>query len=177
MNLRRGIPALALVVLAALAAHDGLELRHAQRVNAQIAAGHADRVRGSAPQIAFAKAYRLAAASQTQQALALYQQAADKGDAALRTAARYNTANLHLRRGYALKRAGQPDQALPLVELAKQNYRELLRADSADWDARYNLERALRLFPDPENANAEAKPPPLNSRRAQATMRGIGFLP
>ncbi|HET7634858.1 MAG TPA: MxaK protein [Burkholderiales bacterium] len=177
MSPRRWIPALVLAALAALAGHDGLQLRHAQRVNTQIAAGHADRTRGSAPQIAFANAYALAAAGHTQQALALYQQAADSGDAALRADARYNTANLYLRRGYALKRAGQPDQALPLVELAKQNYRDLLRADSADWDARYNLERALRLFPDPENSDAEAKPPPLNSRRAQATMRGIGFLP
>jgi hypothetical protein len=31
-----------------------------------------------------------------------------------------------------------------LVELAKQRYRDLLRAEPQDWDARYNLERALR---------------------------------
>jgi mxaK protein len=177
MNLRRHLPALALAALAAAAVHDGPQLRHVHRINAQIAAGNANAVQGSAPQIAFARAYALAAAGRTQPALTLYQQAADSGPAALRAAARYNTANLYLRRGYALKRAGQPDQALPLIELAKQNYRELLRNDSGDWDARYNLERALRLFPDPENTDAEAKPPPLNSRRAQATMRGIGFLP
>ena len=39
-------------------------------------------------------------------------------------------------------------ESLPLIELAKQSYRDLLREDPGDWDARYNLERALWLAPE-----------------------------
>jgi mxaK protein len=44
--------------------------------------------------------------------------------------------------------------SLATLELAKQRYRDLLRVNPLDWDARYNLERALRLAPE-EAAFAE----------------------
>jgi mxaK protein len=67
----------------------------------------------------------------------------------LAAAALYNSGNLQLRE--ALKEG--PDaavRALPLIELAKQNYRAVLRLNPSDWDARYNLERALWLAPEVE---------------------------
>ena len=39
-------------------------------------------------------------------------------------------------------------RARPLLELAKATYREALRLDPGRWDARYNLERALRAAPE-----------------------------
>ena len=68
----------------------------------------------------------------------------------LRRIALYDLGNLHLHQ--AIK-AGVADesQSLPLTELAKQSYRDLLRINPYDWDARYNLERALRLAPEDED--------------------------
>ena len=71
----------------------------------------------------------------------------------------YDLGNLHLRQAI---QAGLADEAqsLPLTELAKQGYRDLLRRDPTDWDARYNLERALRLAPeDDDDADEDTGPP------------------
>ena len=42
---------------------------------------------------------------------------------------------------------GDSARAVPLIELAKGIYRGLLREEPADWDLRYNLERAVRICP------------------------------
>jgi mxaK protein len=92
----------------------------------------------------------------------------------LQRAALYNLGNLHLRE--ALKSG--PDEAarsLPLIELAKQSYRDLLRVDPTDWDARYNLERALWLAPEIEQADAPEPPEP--PERATSTAPGRTELP
>ena len=48
----------------------------------------------------------------------------------------------------------------------------VLREDVAQWDARYNLERAQRLLPDPDEADPSAAQAPHNAERAATTMRG-----
>ena len=60
-----------------------------------------------------------------------------------------------------------------LIELAKDTYRAVLRAEPSAWDAKYNLERALRLVPDPDDSDDEDLPPPQQSERALTTMRGF----
>ena len=57
-------------------------------------------------------------------------------------------------------------QSLPLIELAKQSYRDLLRENPGDWDARYNLERALRLAPEVAEEDSEQNRPAEWQRRA-----------
>ena len=64
-------------------------------------------------------------------------------------------------------------QSLPLLELAKVGYREVLRDNPAHWDARYNLERTLRLAPEGDQPDDDAAPPPLNNERAATTMKGF----
>jgi mxaK protein len=83
-------------------------------------------------------------------ALAAYKAIIQSNRADLRRIALYDLGNLHLHQ--AIK-AGVADesQSLPLTELAKQSYRDLLRVSPYDWDARYNLERALRLAPEDED--------------------------
>ncbi len=163
----------ALALLALLAAHDGWRLLQTRQLNERIAAGRvsdADQA-GARPEVRFAAAWAQAASGATDAALARY--GTLHGDDTLGRAARYNSANLLLRQATRLRDTAQPGQALALVELAKEQYREILRTDPSDWNARYNLERAQRLVPDPdeeEEAPAEVK---RNAERAATTMRGV----
>jgi mxaK protein len=59
----------------------------------------------------------------------------------------FNLANMYLRQGVA-ERGGGAVGAEPLFELGKQRLRDLLRVAPRDWDARYNLERALHFAPE-----------------------------
>ncbi len=171
---RRRMTRLAWLLLAGtalLAAVDALGLLRVERLNAQIAAGTvppdaADTV----PELRFAQAYAQAASGAGEAALNRY--ATLQGDSALGQAARYNSANLLLREGIALRAGAQSGQALALIELAKEGYREVLRHDPDDWSARYNLERAQRIVPDPDEA--DETPPDVNrsAERAATTMRG-----
>jgi len=75
-------------------------------------------------------------------------------------AARYNLANHYLREG--LRRDQPGAKTRPLIELAKQRYRDLLLIEPQNWNARYNLELALRAAPEPA-AGVEDKRPPVKS--------------
>ncbi|MGH8751256.1 MAG: hypothetical protein ACREUV_06090 [Burkholderiales bacterium] len=126
------------------------------------------------PQVVFAQAYSLQRARQRQEALALYQRVVNEGDEDLRAAARFNSANVHLREALTLRGTPAEAQALPLIELAKESYREVLRRQAGDWDARYNLERALRLAPEVEETDSAGYEPP-GQERAVTTMKGFSL--
>jgi mxaK protein len=160
-----------LAALAALACVDAARLLRAERLNDRIAAGTPPPDEAEAvPELRFAQAYALAAGGAGEAALNRY--ATLQANSALGQAARYNSANLLLRQGIALRAGAQSGQALALIELAKEGYRELLRGDPDDWAARYNLERAQRIVADPDPA--DDAPPDLkrNAERAATTMRG-----
>ena len=160
---------LLLAVLAAASAVDGVRLLRAQRWNAQIDAGVAAFDASAPPQARFAFAAAQAASGAQEAALRHY--ATLQNDAAVGQAARYNSANLLLRQAIVLREQSQPGQALALVELAKEHYREVLRRDPEHWNARYNLERAQRLVPDPEDIEPPTGPQ-RSAERAATTMRG-----
>jgi mxaK protein len=86
-------------------------------------------------------------------------------------------ANLYLSKGAEAQRQGAKDLSEPLIELAKQQYRELLRADSQDWSAKYNLERALQLLPDLEQEPPADDLMPERSPRAVGTVESVEQLP
>lgn len=169
-RLTRAVWLLAAATLVAAAIDAVLWWRNDQR-NAQIVAGE---VPADAPGLPlpmqFAQAHALAAAGADEAALNRY--AALQGDSSLGRAARYNSANLLLRQAIALRAGPQAGQALALIELAKESYREVLRQDPGHWDARYNLERAQRLVPDPDEAEDLGTESPRAAERSATTMRG-----
>lgn len=118
-----------------------------------------------------ARGVALARVDHLQAALADFREVEIGASEPLRRAARFNSANLHLRQAVALRQAGEAAQAMALVELAKGLYRQLLVEDPSDWDVRYNLERAVRLLPEEEGDGDDYAPPPENSERAATTMR------
>lgn len=136
------------------------------------------------PELRFARAYALARVQPPASDASASAGGVDEtDDAALKTyrslqtdptlgaAARFNSANLLLRRGLELNAGKQPTQALPLVELAKEQYRELLRRDAQHWPARYNLERAQRLLPDPPDTEAPAAAAPREREHSATRSR------
>ncbi len=170
--------ALGLLVAVALAAaiDGGLWWRTEQR-NAAITSGTIKAPAASStavaerPEIRFALAAALAASGADEAALNAY--TALHADTPLGLAARFNSANALLRQAVQVQAGPQPGQALPLIELAKETLREILRRDPSNWDARYNLERAQRLLPDADEADLLPDGPARSAERAATTMRAF----
>jgi mxaK protein len=161
-----------LVLLLAVAAVDAARTWRQQRWNDAIAAGPPQVSGEEVPvEMQFAQAHALAASGATEEAMKHYR--ALQGDSPLGQAARYNSANLLMRQALEVRAGEQPGQAIPLIELAKEIYREILRHEPGFWDARYNLERAQRLLPDPDDDEAPPPDTKRNAERAVTTMRGF----
>lgn len=163
----------ALAVLLLVAALEAYFLRRSMQLNTLIQSGASvQQLAGSnsPPEWVFAQAQALAASGATDQAINRY--GSLLADTPVGRAARYNAANLLLRQGLLLHNEQQAGQALALLELAKEGYRQVLRGDAENWPARYNLERAQRLLPDPEPDADDSNQAPLAAERSATTMRG-----
>jgi mxaK protein len=163
----------------------GVQLHGANRINAAIATASASAAPGTSgvpstpgisnagsnvPQAQLAQAIRLAKAGKFTAALKMYKSLLDASDE-VRLPALYDLGNLNIRE--ALKNGqGEAQRSLPLIELAKQSYRDDLRTNPADWDARYNLERALWLSPEFEDPILERNQAPVHSEHAMSTLQG-----
>jgi mxaK protein len=187
-------------VCGAVAIVYGMQLAQANRINAAIASasvapgasaapGSTSRTIGAAPngsasaadasfpatarnvpQAQLAQAISLAKAGKFTAALKAYKSLLDANDE-VRLPALYNLGNLNMRE--ALKNGqGEAQRALPLIELAKQSYRDDLRSNPADWDARYNLERALWLSPEYDDPILQRNQAPVHSEHAMSTLQG-----
>lgn len=161
--------------LAAFIVSDIVRLQHARYINSAIAHATVLASNESVPEARFARAVALAKAGDYEGALLAYKEITQGKRLDLRLAALYNIGNLHMRAALAGNQAAS-EQVLPLVELAKQSYRDLLRESPGDWDARYNLERALYRAPETEEEAAEDDTPPPRERSV-ATLRAQMDLP
>jgi len=160
-----------LVIAAVAALVDGVHLWRLHRWNTAIAADPPVAAGNPPPaELQFALAHAQAASGATDEALKRYRTL--QGDTPLGQAARYNSANLLMRQAIDVRGGTQPGLAIPLLELAKEGYREVLRNDPGQWEARYNLERAQRLLPDPDESLAEPADGRRDAERAVTTMRG-----
>lgn len=145
------------------------QLDAAERVNAAI--GGAVTAPTTAAEALLARATAFARSGDYDNALQGYKLLIQGERRDLKRIALYNLGNLHLRQ--ALRRSAENTaESLPLLELAKQAYRDLLREDPNDWDARYNLERALWLAPEVDESPLDDATPPPPSERAVTTMQG-----
>ena len=159
--------AAAALVCGGVAVYQGLRLQHGIRVNQAIHGASAAQLDTDVPESRFARAIALAQSGKSELALKEYTALADSERDELRRRALYNLGNLYLRDALS---DGEAFRSLALVELAKRNYRTLLREAPADWDARYNLERALWLAPESEQEFVDEEPP--EREQSVSTLQG-----
>jgi mxaK protein len=148
----------------------GIRLHEALRINSAIATAHVTAADSQVPQARFAQALGLAKSGNFKVALQAYKSLLDSADD-IRLPALFDLANLNMRE--ALKNGqGEALRKLPLIELAKQGYRDVLRSNPGDWDARYNLERALWLSPEYDDPILQRNQAPVRSEHARSTLQG-----
>lgn len=140
--------------IAAIAANQYLEIQQIESSQRAVAAVEAtdDRPDDARAQLAWAN--KLSAAGDFEGAEKAFNELInEQQNNQIGQAAQFNLAN-----GY-LKQATHADttveQKLPMLELAKQRYRDLLQSNPDHWDARYNLERTLRLAPETDSFKPE----------------------
>lgn len=155
---------------ASVAAYDWVRLQHAQHVDQAVAAavgatGQAAAKAGATgserneqggrddAQVRLARAIALSNAGAYDRAGPLFEDLIrDQHLDEVGRAALFDLGNLYLRESMSNGTSGTV-RAAAMIEEAKARYRTLLRAAPDDWDARYNLERALWLAPETHTAS------------------------
>jgi mxaK protein len=99
-------------------------------------------------EVLFARANYLLIRDRLDEAQTIADISAARIDAKPRAALLYNLANARVRAAVADIEKGQLDKAIAHVGLAKTAYRQALHIDPSDWNARYNLDIAMRLVRD-----------------------------
>ncbi|HEY5755956.1 MAG TPA: hypothetical protein VIU34_09035 [Steroidobacter sp.] len=159
------------ITCASLVAYHALRLDQIKRTNAAITSARISSFEADVPEARFARAQALARAGESDAAVKAYKALIDGDRRDLSQNARYNLGNLYMRD--ALENgASEAFRSLPLIELAKQRYRDVLRHEPADWDARYNLSRALQLAPEFEQEIEEKEEPP-KKEQSTSTLQGV----
>jgi mxaK protein len=107
---------------------------------------------GSRPEVRIARAQFLLQHDRIDEAQAIVAEIKAAGEPrpepALLANLQYNIANARMRAAFVLIERNRIDAATSLVGLAKDGYRAALTIDPGHWDARYNLDVAMRLVRD-----------------------------
>lgn len=162
MSARRGVAIGALVVAglaAGIAVWQAAQWRVHLRDNDRIRAALAHDAQSVDPEAAlavlFAQGYALTRIERYREAGAAYQTIWIRTDGGRRddpdglaAKTRYNLGNLYVERAVAAADAYDIDGARTMAELAKQAYRDALRARPDYWAAKHNFEAAQRLVRD-----------------------------
>ena len=159
-------------------AYDGTRLVQDRRFNQALGTAAVTSVDGrDDARRQFAQAFDLQQQGEFKAAVQAYAAIQAESQSQLQLDIKYNLAGLYFREALQMRNAGDNDLAMPLIELAKQNYREILRVDSGHWDAKYNIELALVLAPELDPADAMAERNPERSPRAITKMPARKPLP
>jgi mxaK protein len=135
---------------------------HDNHTIAALAAGRDLAVDAAArSEVKFARAHFLLQHDRLDEAQVLVSELKTAGNPRLFADLQYNLANARLRAALASIEQNRIDPAVSLVRLAKDGYRAALAIDPGNWDARYNLDVAMRLvrdFPQIEEKSQETSP-------------------
>lgn len=122
-------------------------------------------VRTATPQEILARINESLRRDKIDDAQATLSSSAEKLPPLVHAAALYNIANSRTLLAAEAVHRGDLDGAAALINLAKSEYRLALKLDPASWDARYNIDVAMRIVrdlplgnnPDKESPNAPKK--------------------
>ncbi|RBO53822.1 hypothetical protein DSD19_06800 [Rhodovulum sp. BSW8] len=178
--MRRALPALLLLaalVLSGLTLHFALSYAAALRDNATIRALHAGRDAeprpGAGSQAIHARVLFLSWRGRIAEAEALGPALAAAGPG-LRSGAFLSIGNARLRTAFELIETNRVDDAIPEVTLAKQAYRAALAAWPGNYDAKVNLDLAMRLVRDmPRPGADESEEPETRPRQLWTDLPGL----
>jgi mxaK protein len=107
--------------------------------------------------VLLARALYLGRQDRYEEAVELLRYLESRGNARFRSEVYFDQGNLHLRRALDAVAQGGFDRAAGFTEPAKEAYRRSLQIEPTNWDAKYNLEVAMRLVPDWEPMTGEAE--------------------
>ncbi|WOJ91346.1 hypothetical protein RZS28_08860 [Methylocapsa polymorpha] len=123
--------------------------------------------------VIFARASFLLAHERIDEAQGLAETLARRGDQKAFETLLFNLGNARLRQAFKVISDGDLGGAAPIVNLAKQNFRRVLEMDPGNWNAKYNLDVALRLVRDyPLGQDDEGDPLPA-SKQLWPDMPGV----
>lgn len=125
------------------------------------------------PELRLARALFLKQKHRYDEALSTLSLIMDKGDRWFQAQIRYNLGNLYLEQAVRQVEAANVNEALPLTGLAKQAYRQALALDSRNWDAKYNLEVAMRLLPEMDSVTLPEEAPSRQQAQLWTTVPGF----
>jgi len=125
------------------------------------------------PELRLARAFYFKQKHRYDEALSTLSLVMDKGDTQFKAKARYNLGNLYLEQAVQQAKAMNMNAALPLAGLAKQAYRQALALDSGNWDAKYNLEVAMRLLPEMDRVDMPDDSPINQKAQLWTTVPGF----
>lgn len=129
---------------------------------------------GASPALLDARAGFLLKRDRTDEAQPLLDQAAARADSGVLVRMLYNMANARMRAAVEAISKGNFDKAIPLVALAKSEYRSALRLDPENWDAKYNLDIAMRLVRDlPQGAGEDDQKPLETPEKLWTDLPGV----
>ncbi len=167
-----------LVGLMLAIAYDGLRLAQDQRFNdALITNSETSGSDSDSAHRRFANAYLLQQRHEFKAAVQAYAEIHARPHSQLQMDVKFNLANLYFREALRLHENGDEDLAMPLLELAKENYKEILRSDETYWDAKYNLELALIVAPELDPVDTLGELNPERSPRAITKIQSRDSLP
>mgnify|MGYP003394744628 CR=1 FL=1 len=132
-----------------------------------------NKVIGGEPELRLARAFYFKQKHRYDEALSTLSLIMDKGDQKFQAKSRYNLGNLYLEQAVQQVKAMKMNEALPLAGLAKQAYRQSLALDSGDWDAKYNLEVAMRLLPEMDRVDMPDDSPINQKSQLWTTVPGF----
>jgi len=133
-----------------------------------------DQKKNITPELQLARATYLKKKHRYKEAQASLSQIINQGSQKIQAISRYNLGNTYLAQAIELAESMQINEATALTALAKQAYRQALALDSRYWDAKYNLEVAMRLLPEMDRTTMENDDPiPEKKAKLWATVPGF----
>lgn len=133
-----------------------------------------EQIKQIVPELQLARATYLKKKHRYKEAQASLSQIINQGSQKQQAISRYNLGNVYLEQAIELAESMQINEATALTALAKQAYRQALSLDSGYWDAKYNLEVAMRLLPEMDRITME-KDDPIPEKKAKLWATVPGF--